>query len=192
MVQRRLEDHGVSGQLVLDKIALDASVWKRCWPLQLALTAHQLLRRREGVAILSDFAPSQEPFFLSLQLLDMSHRRWSPCNASVAFDFGDVHSLAAAAFVTSKLLPGRDLEVGPKQQQHPLPPGPGPPQPVRSLPCFLQALAASLDRLWPHNALTLHTSWTVQEVIAAGARISESIKYEVGTYSRTDWVHLFP
>ena len=171
-----------------DKIALDASVWQRCRPLQLALTAHQLLRRREGVGILSDFAPSQEPFFSLCSCWTMSHRRWSPCNASVAFDFGDIHSLAA--FVTSKLLPERGLDVGPKQQQHPLPPGPGPPQPVRTLPCFLQALAASLDRLWPHNALTLHTSWTVQEVIAAEARISESINYEVGTYSRADWVRL--
>ena len=43
----------ITGQLVLDKIPLEASV-----PLQLALTARQLLRRREGVSILSDIAPS--------------------------------------------------------------------------------------------------------------------------------------
>ena len=43
-----LEDHRVSGQLVLDKVAWRISVWQRCRPLQLALTA-QLLRRREGV-----------------------------------------------------------------------------------------------------------------------------------------------
>ena len=78
---------------------------QRCRPLQLALTAHQLLRRREGVSILGDMAPSQEAFILSLQLLDMSHRRWSPCNASVALEFGDIHSLTAAAIVTSELLP---------------------------------------------------------------------------------------
>ena len=125
-----------------------------------AVRAHQLLRRREGVSILGDIAPLQEAFFLSLQLLDMSHRRCSPFNAS----------LAGAAFVTSKVLLERDLDVAP-QQQHPLPPGPGPPQPVRALPGLLTALAASLDRLWPHNALTLHTSWTVQEVIAGEARI---------------------
>ena len=93
---------------MLDKIAFEASV-----PLQLALTAHQLLRRRE------------EAFFLSLQLLDMSHRRWSPCNASVALEFGDIHSLAAAAFVTSELPPERGLDVAPQ-------PGPGPPPPVRA------------------------------------------------------------
>ena len=94
-------------------------------------------------------------------------------NASVALEFGDIHSLAAAAFVTSKLLPRMDLDVAP-QQQLPLPPA-GPPQPVRTSPGMLTALAASLDRLWPHNALTLHTSWTVQEVIAAEALLLESI-----------------
>ena len=189
-LENSLEDHGVSGQLVLDKITFEDSVPQRCRALQLALTAHQLLRRREGVSILGDIAPSQKAFFLSLQLLDMSHRRWSSCNASVALEFGDIHSLATAAFVTSKLLLGRGLDVAPQQQQHPLPPGPGPPQPVRTLPGLLTALAASLDRRWPQNALTLHTSWTVQEVIAAGARILKSIHYEVGTYSPADWVHL--
>ena len=65
-LENSLEDHQVSGQLVLDKIASEASVWQRCRPLQLALTAHQLLRRREGVSTLGDIAPSQEAFFLSL------------------------------------------------------------------------------------------------------------------------------
>ena len=110
--ENSLEDHGVSRQLVLDKIALEVSVWQRCRPLQRALTAHQLLRRREGVSILGDIAPSQEAFFLSLQLLDMSHKRWSPCNASVALEFGEIHSLAAAAFVTRKLVPERESGRG--------------------------------------------------------------------------------
>ena len=77
--------------------------------LQLALTAHQFVRRCEGVRILGNIAPLQEAFFLSLQLLDMSHRRWSPRNASVALEFADKHSLAAAAFVTS--IPERGLDV---------------------------------------------------------------------------------
>ena len=64
-----LEDHGVSRQLVLDKVALQISVWQRCHPLQLALTAHQLLRRREGARILGDTAPSQEAFFLAQALV---------------------------------------------------------------------------------------------------------------------------
>ena len=60
-----------------------------------------------GVLVLSvDTAPSQEAFFLSVPLLDMSHRRWYSFNASAALEFGDMHSLAAAAFVTSKLLQG--------------------------------------------------------------------------------------
>ena len=104
-------------------------------PLQLALTAHQMLRRREVGRILGDVTPSKGAFFLSLQLLDMSHRRWSLRNASVALEIGDIHSLAAAAFLTSKLLPERGLDVPPpEQQQHQLLPGPGPPQPVRTLP----------------------------------------------------------
>ena len=84
---------------MLDKIALEISVWQRCRSLQLALTAHQLLRRREGVRVLGDIALSQEAFFLSLQLLDVSHRRWSSFNASVTWEFGDIHSLMAAALV---------------------------------------------------------------------------------------------
>ena len=64
------------------------------------------------------------------------------------------------------------------------PPGPGPPQPVRTLTGLLTALTASLDRRWPHNALTNHTSWTVQEVIATKARILESIHFEVVTIRR--------
>ena len=94
----------------------------------------------------------------------MSHRRWSSTNASDALEFDDIHSLAAAAFVTSKLLQRRNLDVVP-QQQLPLPPGLGPPQPVHTLPGLLTALAAKSRQIWPHNALTLHTSWTVQEVL---------------------------
>ena len=72
-------------------------------------------------------------------------------------EFGDIHSLAATAFITRKLLPERGLDVAPQQQQHPLPLGPGPPQPVRTLPSLLTALTASLDRFGPHNVMTLHT-----------------------------------
>ena len=97
-----------------------------------------------------------------------------------------VHSLAAAAFDTSKLLPERGLGVAPpRQQQQQLPPGPGPPQPVRTLPDLVTALPASLDRLWLHNVMTLHKSWTVQEVIAAEARLLESVHN-----SPADWVLL--
>ena len=89
------EDHRVSRQLVLHKIAMEISVWQRCRSLQLALKADQLLRRREA-------------FFLSLQLLDMSHKRWSPPQR---LEFGDIHSLAAAAFATSELLPETGLDL---------------------------------------------------------------------------------
>ena len=87
----------------------------------------------------------------------------------MALEFGDIHSLAAAAFVTSELLPERSGRGSAAASQ-----------PVRTLPVLLTALAASLDRLWNRNALTLHTSSTVQEFIAAEARILESINYEVG------------
>ena len=50
-LENTLEDQGVSGQLVLDKIALEFSVWQQCRPLQLVLTAHQLLRKREGFSV---------------------------------------------------------------------------------------------------------------------------------------------
>ena len=66
--------------------------------------------------------------------------------------------------------------------------GRGPHNSVRL--CTWQALTASLDRLRPHNAWTLHTSWTVQEVIAAVARILESSVNEVGTCTPADWFHL--
>ena len=94
------------------KIALEISV---AAVSPVAARSHgSSVARREGVRILGDVAPSQEAFFHSLQLLDMSHRRWSLHNASVALEFGDTHSLAAAAFVTSKPLPGRDLDVAPQ------------------------------------------------------------------------------
>ena len=105
-------------------------------------------------------------------------------------EFGDIHSHPVAAFVTRKLLAERGLDVAPPQQQHPLPPGLGLSQPVRTLPGWLTALAASLDRICPHNVMTLHTSWTAQEVIAAEARLPESIHDEVGNDSPADWVHL--
>ena len=60
----------------------------------------------------------------------------------------------------------------------------------RTLPGLLAALAASLDRLWPHTVTTLRTSWTVQEVIAAEARLLETVHHEVGTYTPAGWVHL--
>ena len=96
-VGNSVEDHGVSGQLVARQDRLLAAA--------VAARSHgpSVAGRREGVSILGDIAPSQEAAFLSLQLLDMSHRRWSPCNASVALEFGEIHSLAAAAFATREL-----------------------------------------------------------------------------------------
>ena len=76
--------------------------------------------------------------------------------------------------------------MAPQQQQHPLPPGPGPPQPVRTLPSLLTALASSLDRLWPHNAMTLHMDCSGSHQ----ARILESIDCEVETCTQDDWVQL--
>ena len=71
-----LEDHGVSGQLVLDKIALEASVWQRCRPLQFAPTAHQLLRRREGVcAVTGSLLPLSAAGYVAQAMVSLQRFR---------------------------------------------------------------------------------------------------------------------
>ena len=156
-LDKSLEDHGVSRLLVPDEIALEAPVWQWYRPLWLALT---VISCSAGVRV--------SVFSVTLRL----HRKpssslcscWTRRTGDGLFatllypwEFGDIHSLAASAFVTSKLLPNRGLDVAPPQhKQHPLQPG-GSPQPVRTFPGLLTALAASL-----HGAttLTLRTSWT--------------------------------
>ena len=44
-----LEDHGVSRQLVLDKIALEASVWQRCRPCAVTGSLLPLSRTGDGL-----------------------------------------------------------------------------------------------------------------------------------------------
>ena len=107
-----LEDHVVSGQL---RARQNRGV-ARCSSLSQLISCSvlvfpQTLRRH------------RKPSSFLCSCWTLSHRRWSPRNASVALEFGDSHSLAAAAFVTSKLLPERGLDVAPPQQQHQLPAG---------------------------------------------------------------------
>ena len=107
--ENSLEDHGFSGP------------WKspsgrgvaRCSSLSRLVVCSTGVR----VFVLSVTLRRHRKPSSSLQLLDMSHRRWSSRNASVAMEFGDIHSLAVAACVTSKLLPERGLDVAPPQQQ---------------------------------------------------------------------------
>ena len=175
---------------MLDKIALEVSVWQRCRPLQLALTAHQLLRRREGVSIFGDIAPSQEAFFLSLcscwtcrtgdalpttLLWPWSPMTFIPSRRRLSSPVSCSRRGIWTCLRSSSIHCRWDLDL---RNRCALYPG------------LLTALAASLGRLWHHNAPTLHTSWTVQELIAAEARILESINCEVGTDTPADWVHL--
>ena len=87
-LENSLEDHGVSGQLALDKIAFEISVWQRCRPLQLPLTAHQLLRRREGVSVCwtcrtGDGPPSTLPWpWSSVTFIPSRLRLSSPVSCS--------------------------------------------------------------------------------------------------------------
>ena len=93
-------------------------------------------------------------------------------------------------FVTIKLLPERDLDVAPQQQLSPHAGAWTSADQCALCPVCSQLLQPVSTDFRPHSALTLHTSWTFQEVIAAEVRVFESINYKVGTYTLADWVHL--
>ena len=99
-------------ELVLEKLALESYVFHRCLLLQPALTAQQRLRRRVGVSIVREIVPSRVAFFLTQQLVDMSHRRWSGLGG-FALEVSNIHSLAAAVCISIKLHPRRDPYMAP-------------------------------------------------------------------------------
>ena len=101
-LENSFEDNGVTGQRVLDLLALEDDVFQRC-P---ASTALQRSNRGKCAHLLSGFAatadlPPHCPLF-ALQLLDLTHRWWSETEGP-DIEEGDAYSLAAAAYVYIKL-----------------------------------------------------------------------------------------
>ena len=146
-LENSFEDNGVSGQHVLDLLALEFDVFQRCLSAQPAPTALQRFNRCKCAHLLRDLAatadlPPHSALF-SQQLLDLTHRWWSEAEGP-DIDVNDVYPLAAAAYICIKLHSARYPDPAPLQL-------PDPRQPARSLTDLLTTLAAVLGRREPHN-----------------------------------------
>ena len=181
-----LEDHGVSGQVVDEVLALEWDTFRLCFPAQPAPSALQRCNRRKRAFFLRDLAatadlPLHSALFSQL-LLDLTHRWWTE-REEPDIDINDVHLLAAAVCIHIELHSARFPDPAPFQL-------PNPQQPARSLTHLLTAVAALLARRQPHSAPVLHSAWTVQQVITEECRILESVHFELGTPTPAAWIQI--
>ena len=58
-------------------------------------------------------------------------------------------------------------------------------------PDLLAAIARLLARHQPHNAPSLHTAWTIQQVRRAEFHILEVLNYELATPTPAAWIEIF-
>ena len=56
---------------------------------------------------------------------------------------------------------------------------------------LLTATAALFSSRQPHNASSLHTGWTVQQIVTEDNRILGSINFELATYTPAAWTQVF-
>ena len=105
-LENSFEDNGVSGQLVLDKLAFVSDVLHRCFPAALAPTELQRFNKRSSACVVGELVGTadlpQHSVFLSLQILDLTRRQWSDSQGN-GVDDNDIFSLAAAVCICIKL-----------------------------------------------------------------------------------------
>ena len=158
------EDHRVSWLTVDEMFALELVTYRRCFPAQSILSTLRRYSRRKCAHLLRDLAATADwpPHcaLFSLQLLDLAHK-WSEREDNDIHIF-DVLPLAATVHVQITL----------NSAQNPDPdPFPDPQQPARPLADLLTAIAGILARCQPRNALSLHTAWTIQQIVTEEYRI---------------------
>ena len=85
-----------------DLLALENDVFQRCLSAQLAPAALQRSNTAKRAHLLRDLAAAadQPPHsaLFSRQVVDLTHRWWSEAEG-LDIDLGDVHPLAAAAYI---------------------------------------------------------------------------------------------
>ena len=118
------------------------------------------MRSPRDLAATADLPPA----LFSLQLLDLAHR-WSEREDNEIHIF-DVLPPAATIYIQIKL----------NSALYPDPdPFPDPQQPARPLADLLKAIAGLFARRQPHNAPSLHTWWTIQQIVTEEYRILGTI-----------------
>ena len=182
-LENSFKNNGVGGQQVLDLLALEDDVFQRCLSAHPDPTALQRSNRGKFAHLLRDLdatadTPHHCPLF-ALQLLDLTHRRWSESQGP-DIEEGDVYSLLAL-----KLHSVRNPDLTPFQLSDPR-------QPARSVTDLLTALAATLGKRQPRNVPPLHTAQAVHEVVVEEHCILDSVNFELATYTLTDWVRRDP
>ena len=143
-----------------------------CFPAQPPFSALQRYNRRKCAYFLRDLASTADlshhsaPF--SLQLLDLAHR-WSERQDNNIHIF-DVVSLAATVYIF--------INMNPAPAQGPL----------ADLPV---AIARLLARRQPDSATSLHTRWTIQQIVTEEYRILEVLNFELATHTPAAWIEVF-
>ena len=65
------------------------------------------------------------------------------------------------------------------------------PQHDRPLPDLWATIARLLARRQPHSAPSLHTAWTIQQIVTEDFRILEVLNYELTTPTPATWIEVF-
>ena len=158
--------------------------YRRCFPAQHPLSHH--CRGTADTSALTSCVTSPlhdlphhgAPF--SLQLLDLAHR-WSEREDNDIHIF-DVLPLATTVYIQIKLNSAWAADPDPF---------PDPQQPARPSADLQTAFARVLASRQPHNAPSLHTAWTNQQIVTEGCRTLGTINYELGSYTPAGWIHVF-
>ena len=171
------KDHGMSCTVIEDLLTLEWVDYQRCTLGQLPLSGIRTFHRRKCVRFLQDLVaaavlPPRSADF-PLQLLDFAHA-WSDRRDNDIHIF-NVLSLAAAVSFFIKADPGWAQE----------------PRYTRPLPDLLAAIAGLLARRQLHNAPTMHSAWTIQQITRAEFRILEVLNYEFATPTPAACIEIF-
>ena len=120
-LENSFEHNLVAGEQLLDLLAVEDDVFQRCLTAQPDPTALQRSNRDKRAHLLRGLdaaadLPPRCPLF-ALQLLDLTHRWWSESEGS-DIEEGNVHFLAAAAYIGIKLHSARYPDPAPFQLSH--------------------------------------------------------------------------
>ena len=172
------EDNGVSCMNIEDLLTLERAVYQQCTPGQLPLSDRQRFNTQKCVRFLQDLVAAAV-LRHTVQVSPFSSwtspmRAWCERRHNGIHIF-DVLPLAAAVYIIIKPVPRR-TQI---------------PRHTRPLADLLAAIAGLLAWRQLHNAPSLHTAWTIQQITRAEFHILEVLNYELATPTPAAWIEIF-
>ena len=169
------EYHGVSWMVIEDMFAFERAIYQRCFPAQLPLSSRGSTGRSAFTSCKTSLPLLFSRFTVQISLFStwtLAHV-WSERRDNDIHIF-DVLPLAAAVCIFIKMDPAR-AQV---------------PRHTRPLADLPATIARLLARRQPHNAPSLHTGWTIQQILTVECHILEVLNYELTTPTPAAWIEV--